>query len=99
MEPKPTMTRQEYWRAQIRRIAFLMAIWAVVGFGMSIFFAEPLNAFSLGGVPFGFWMAQQGSIYVFIVLVLAYAILSDRADRAAGLHETEGTTSGASDAH
>jgi putative solute:sodium symporter small subunit len=66
---------------------------------MSIFGAPALNAFSFGGIPFGFWMAQQGSIFVFVALILIYAVLSDRADRAAGLDETDATTSSATDAH
>ena len=91
------MTREQYWRAQMRRIAVLLAIWAVVAFGLSIFGAPALNAVSLGGVPLGFWWAQQGSIFVFVLLILAYAILSDRADRAAGL--TEADEPPPSDAH
>jgi putative solute:sodium symporter small subunit len=93
------MTKDQYWRGQIRRILILLAVWAVVAFGMSIFGAPALNAFSFGGIPFGFWMAQQGSIYVFVSLILIYAITSDRADRAAGLEETDETTSSATDAH
>ncbi|MEM1054285.1 MAG: DUF4212 domain-containing protein [Bacteroidota bacterium] len=93
------MTKEQYWRAQIRRILILLAVWAIVAFGMSIFGAPVLNAISFGGIPFGFWMAQQGSIFVFVALILVYAVLSDRADRAAGLEETAGSTSTASEAH
>ena len=81
------MTREQYWRAQMRRIAVLLAIWGAVAFGLAIFGAPSLNAVSLGGIPLGFWWAQQGSIFVFVLLILAYAILSDRADRRAGLDE------------
>ena len=93
------MTRDQYWRGQVRRIAALLAVWAVVAFGLSIFLAPTLNAVSLGGIPLGFWMAQQGSILVFVVLILIYAWTSDRADRAAGLDETPETTSAPTDAH
>ena len=48
---------------------------------MSILLVEPLNNVQIGGVPFGFWMAQQGSIYVFVLLVFTYAIQMDRLDR------------------
>lgn len=75
------MDRRTYWRRQIRRTSILLAIWAIVGFGLSILFVEQLNRIHLGDMPLGFWMAQQGSIYVFIVLVLLYALLSGRADR------------------
>ena len=77
--------RKTYWRRQVRRTLVLLAIWAIVGFGLSILFVEELNQIMLGDMPFGFWMAQQGSIFVFILLILAYAILSGKADRDAGL--------------
>jgi putative solute:sodium symporter small subunit len=93
------VTKEAYWRGQKRRIAILLVVWAVTAFGLSIFLAPWLNGFSFGGVPFGFWMAQQGSIFVFVSLILIYAVTSDRADRAAGLEETDETTSGASEAH
>lgn len=80
--------RKTYWRRQLRRTTILLSIWAIVGFGLSILFVEELNHIKLGEMPLGFWMAQQGSIYVFILLVLAYALLMERADRQAGLDET-----------
>jgi putative solute:sodium symporter small subunit len=61
----------------------------VVGFGLAIFGAPFLNRYALGGVPLGFWMAQQGAIFVFVALVWAFAWTSDRADRAAGVDETD----------
>ncbi len=93
------MTKEQYWRGQIRRIAILLAVWAVVAFGMSIFGAPFLNRFSLGGVPFGFWMAQQGSIFVFVALIWIYARASDRADAEAGLAETADTTAAGGEGH
>jgi putative solute:sodium symporter small subunit len=60
---------------------------------MSIFLAEPLNSINFGGIPFGFWMAQQGSIFVFISLILIYAITAGQLDREAGVEEGEGFTS------
>ena len=93
------MTKEEYWQRQLKRIAILLTIWAIVAFGMSIFLAPALNNFSFGGVPFGFWMAQQGSIFVFVSLIWIYAYFSDKADEEAGLTETEGSTSGAGEGH
>jgi len=93
------MTKHAYWRSQLRRIAVLLGVWAVVAFGLSIGLAPVLNEISFGGIPLGFWMAQQGSLFVFVVLIWIYARASDRADRAAGLDETAATTSSASDAH
>ena len=94
-----TVTKEDYWRGQKRRIAWLLAVWAVVGFGLAIFGAPLLNEVSLGGVPLGFWIAQQGAIFVFVALVWLFAWTSDRADRAAGLDETPETTTGAGEGH
>lgn len=94
MNDRPDVSRRDYWRKQIKRIAALLMVWFVVGYGMSIFLAEPLNAISFGGVPLGFWMAQQGSIFVFISLVLIYAISAGRLDKKAGVAETDGPPGG-----
>ncbi len=74
-------SRSAYWRANKALIRSLLIIWALVSLVMSILLVEPLNNFQLGDVPFGFWMAQQGSIYVFVVLIFAYAVQMDRLDR------------------
>ncbi|WP_284124965.1 DUF4212 domain-containing protein [Parerythrobacter aestuarii] len=62
-----------YWRANIRLLLTLMAIWFAVSFGAGILFRPFLDQFMLGGFPLGFWFAQQGSIYVFIVLIFYYS--------------------------
>jgi len=67
-----------YWKANLKLIAVLLVVWAIVSFGLSIFFVEDLNAVHVGGFPLGFWFAHQGSIYVFVVLILVYAVASDR---------------------
>jgi putative solute:sodium symporter small subunit len=72
---------KRYWRANQRLIALLLGIWGAVSFGTSILFVEYLNQLSLFGVPFGFWLAQQGSIYVFVLLIFVYASVMDRLDR------------------
>ena len=71
---------QGYWRKNVTIMVVLLAIWAFVGLGCGVLFAKTLNQFSLGGFPLGFWFAQQGSIIVFIVLILVYAILLNRLD-------------------
>lgn len=76
--------RSAYWRANTRLIGTLLAIWALVSLVMSILLVEPLNAIKIGQVPFGFWMAQQGSIYVFVVLIFVYAFKMDALDRRYG---------------
>lgn len=76
-----TFDRRAYWHRTIRRILLLLAIWFIAGPLMSIILVRPLNNFTIGGVPFGFWMAHQGSIYVFVALIFANAWLADRQDR------------------
>lgn len=71
------------WAKLLRRTVLLLAIWFLVGPVMGVLLVESLNEMSLGGIPLGFWVSQQGSIYVFIVLIFVYAILGDRADREA----------------
>lgn len=61
-------------------MAVLLIIWAVAGLGCGVLFADVLNRFHLGGFPLGFWFAQQGSIIIFVLLILAYSILLNRLD-------------------
>jgi putative solute:sodium symporter small subunit len=78
---------RDYWRANVRLIVLLLTIWAVVSFGCGILFVESLNRFSVGNLPLGFWFAQQGSIYVFVILIFVYAWRMDRLDRKYGVAE------------
>lgn len=73
--------RRAYWRENSRLIVGLLSIWAAVSLGCGIIFVEPLNQFRCGRLPLGFWFAQQGSIYVFVVLIFVYAWAMDRLDR------------------
>jgi len=72
---------EKYWQANNRLILTLLAIWAFVSFGCGILFVDWLNQFSIGNLPLGFWFAQQGSIYVFVLLIVIYAVLMDRLDK------------------
>ena len=92
MDPVQPFDRRGYWRGTLRRILLLLTVWALAGPVLGILLVEPMNAFSIAGLPLGFWIAQQGSIYVFVVLIFANAWLADRADRAHGVHETPDTT-------
>lgn len=76
---------RQYWRANLRVVAILLSIWFAVPYGLGIVFVEPLNRIHIGGFPLGFWFAQQGSIYVFFVLVLVYAVWMRRIDREYGV--------------
>ena len=76
--PQPKVA---YWRQNLIVIGILLSIWAFVAFGCSILWIEWLNQFTIGNLPLGFWFAQQGSMYVFIVLILVYALVMDYLDR------------------
>jgi len=69
-----------YWRANYRLILGLLVVWASVSLGAGILLVKPLNNFMFFGVPFGFWMAHQGAIYVFIVMIFFYARRMDKLD-------------------
>ena len=70
-----------YWRANTRLIRNLLIVWGFASVVCSILLVEPLNRIPLGNVPFGFWMAQQGSVYIFVVLIFIYARRMDVLDR------------------
>ncbi|ANT65545.1 MULTISPECIES: DUF4212 domain-containing protein [Prosthecochloris] len=72
---------QEYWRTNVRYLIGLLVVWFTVSYGFGILLADQLNAISLGGFKLGFWFAQQGSIYVFVVLIFVYVILMNKLDR------------------
>lgn len=78
-----------YWRANLRYLALLLGIWFLVSYVCGILLVDPLNQLRLPGTgfPLGFWFAQQGSIYVFVVLIFVYVALMNRLDRAHGLDE------------
>ena len=78
-----------YWRANRILIAVLLTIWALVSFVFSIFLAVPLSSVKVGQLPMSFWWAHQGSMYVFVVLIFAYAIIMDRLDRKYDVHEED----------
>ncbi|MDJ0649593.1 MAG: DUF4212 domain-containing protein [Xenococcaceae cyanobacterium MO_188.B19] len=70
-----------YWRANTTLIRNLLIVWGFVSLGCSILFVPLLNNIRFGGVPLGFWMAQQGSIFTFVILIFIYAIQMDKLDR------------------
>ncbi len=79
------MDARAYWRANLRLMAGLLMVWFWGSFGLGILLVEPLNRFHLGGFPLGFWFAQQGSIYLFVILILIYALRMDRIDKQHGV--------------
>lgn len=70
-----------YWSANLKLLWTLMTIWFAVSFGAGIIFRDFLDQFSLGGYPLGFWFAQQGSIYAFIILIIYYTIRMKQIER------------------
>ena len=78
---------QAYWKATIKLLTNILIVWFLVSFGAGIVFAEQLNNFKLGGYPVGFWFAQQGAIYIFIVQIFYYAKRMNEIDREFNVHE------------
>ena len=72
---------RNYWHTNLKYLAILLAIWFIVSYGAGILWADSLNEIRLGGFKLGFWFAQQGSIYFFVVLIYVYVLLMNRLDR------------------
>ncbi|MCA9838071.1 MAG: DUF4212 domain-containing protein [Trueperaceae bacterium] len=72
---------QEYWQRNISLTLGLLAVWFVVGYVLAIVFAPQLNNITFLGGPFGFWIAQNGAIYVFILLILIYCLRMNNLDK------------------
>jgi putative solute:sodium symporter small subunit len=70
-----------YWKKNILYLAVLLGVWFIVSYGFSIVFANSLNSVKIGGFKLGFWFAQQGSIYVYLVLIAVYVFLMNRLDK------------------
>ena len=72
---------QSYWKVNLKYLAILLSIWFLVSFLFGIAFAEFLNQFNIAGFPLGFWFAQQGSIFVFVILIFVYVWLMKKLDK------------------
>ena len=89
-EPESSQKRRrDYWRENLRIMAWLLAVWFLVSYGCGIIFVDVLNKISLGGFQLGFWMAQQGSIYVFVVLIFVYVRLMNKLDKKYGFDKED----------
>ena len=71
---------QSYWKSNIRIVLSLLAVWFFISFGCGILLVDALDNFRVGGFKLGFWIAQQGSIFVFVVLIFVYIHLMDKLD-------------------
>ncbi|MEQ8179427.1 MAG: DUF4212 domain-containing protein [Amphiplicatus sp.] len=76
-----------YWRENVKLLGALLAVWFAVSFGAGILFVDTLNAITLGGFKLGFWFAQQGSIYVFVILIFVYSARMKALERRLGLSD------------
>ena len=85
----PTAQEADYWKANLRVLLPLLVLWFVVSYGAGILFVEPLNQLRVPFTecPLGFWFAQQGSIFTFILIIYAYVRLMNRLDRELGVQE------------
>ena len=79
--------REEYWKRNLRLVTIMLTIWFVVSYLFGIVLFEPLNAIKLGGYKLGFWFAQQGSMYVFVILIFVYANKMNALDKEFDVHE------------
>ena len=75
------MTDKEYWKANIRLLIILLSIWFLIWFGFGIILSDFLDQFSIGGFKLGFWFAQQGSIYGFVILIFVYVFAMNRIEK------------------
>ena len=80
-EEKKKLDPIHYWRANLKLVGVLLVIWFLVSYGCGILWVDELDKIKLGGFKLGFWFAQQGSIYVFVVLIAVYVLLMNRLDK------------------
>ena len=73
--------KQNYWKTNLKYLIVLLLIWFTVSFGFGILLVDQLNKIRFGGFKLGFWFAQQGAIYVFVILIFVYIYLMNRLDK------------------
>ena len=76
-----------YWKENLKHLIILLSVWFIVSYGCGILFKDALNEIRLGGFKLGFWFAQQGSIYVFVILIFVYVRLMNKLDKKYGFDE------------
>ncbi|MGR3810413.1 DUF4212 domain-containing protein [Jiulongibacter sp. NS-SX5] len=84
---KDEKSREAYWRKNLSYLAILLSIWFIVSYLFGIVLVDQLNTIRMGGFKLGFWFAQQGSIYVFIILIFVYVWLMNKLDKDFDLNE------------
>ncbi|TYA71626.1 DUF4212 domain-containing protein [Seonamhaeicola marinus] len=76
-----------YWKENIRYVLILLTIWFLVSFGAGVIFKDELNGIKVGGFKLGFWFAQQGAMYVFVILIFVYVRLMNKLDKKYGYED------------
>ena len=82
-----TQKAQEYWKENISTILKLLVVWFIVSLGCGVLFINQLNTIEISGVKLGFWFAQQGSIYAFVILIFVYVSKMKKIDEKYGVDE------------
>ena len=75
------ISNDKYWKINLKYLIILLSIWFLVSFGFGILFVDVLNQIKIKGFKLGFWFAQQGAIYVFVILIFVYVFLMNRLDK------------------
>tara|TARA_Y100000590_G_scaffold412747_1_gene507965 strand:+ start:323 stop:643 length:321 start_codon:yes stop_codon:yes gene_type:complete len=89
MNDLPSSKAKTYWKENIRLVLSLLVVWFLVSFGMAILFVDILDNIRFFGFKFGFWMAQQGSIYCFVILIFIYVYKMSKLDHKYGVSEDQ----------
>ena len=84
MSEETSSNNTDYWRANLKWVGILLTVWFIVSYGCGILFVEELNKIRIGGFKLGFWFAQQGSIYVFVILIAIYVRVMNGLDKKYG---------------
>ena len=74
-------SKYTYWKTNLKYLVILLSIWFSVSFGFGILMVDQLNQIQMAGFKLGFWFAQQGAIYVFVILIFVYIYLMNRLDQ------------------
>ena len=81
------LNHKAYWKTNLKYLAGLLSVWFMVSFGCGILFVDELDQVRLGGFKLGFWFAQQGAIYCFVVIIFVYIVLMNRLDKKHNVQE------------
>jgi len=83
----PNRDLKKYWKTNLKYLGILLSIWFLVSFVLGIILVEEMNTIRFGGFKLGFWFAQQGSIYFFVLIILVYIKLMNKLDKKYGVNE------------